>query len=116
MSYVITQKDAPQKRTLPHGEYTHFVVRAVPMMTHVSLKPGDKTDTHKHLKEVQTYYILEGKGFIVIDGEKYPIQEGDAAVIPPERDHHMENPGSGPLRFLMQYLLEGDAAYPVYKK
>ncbi len=116
MSYVIPPKDAPQKRSYPHGDYTHFVVRAVPMMTHVSVKPGEKTDMHKHDKEVQTYYVLEGEGFIVIDGDKYLIQEGDAAVIPPNKDHHMENPGSGPLRFLMQYLLEGDAGSPVYKK
>ncbi len=116
MSYVISPENAPQKRSQPHGDYTHFVVRAIPMMTHVHLKPGQQTDTHKHMKEVQTYYVLEGNGFLVIDGERFPIKEGDAAVIPPGRDHYMENPGSGPMRYLMQYLLEGDAEFPVYKK
>jgi mannose-6-phosphate isomerase-like protein (cupin superfamily) len=116
MSYVISPDHPAAKRSQPHGEYTHFVVRDVPMMTHVCLNPGQSTDTHKHMKEVQTYYVLEGSGFMIVDGEKFPIKAGEVAVIPPGKDHSMENPNATPLRWLMQYLLEGSAEYPIYKK
>ena len=43
---------------------------------------------HKQLEEV--YYILQGTGAIVLDGERVEVSPGDSLVIRPGVRHHSE--------------------------
>jgi len=43
---------------------------------------------HKVMEEI--YYVLEGEGAILLDGERVPICAGDAVVIRPGVRHHSE--------------------------
>jgi len=44
-----------------------------------------KTDpeVHYHEKHTEIYYILEGEGFIELDGKQSPVKPGTAILIPP---------------------------------
>lgn len=48
-----------------------------------------QTDPVVHYQEKHTeiYYILEGEGFIELDGRKTPVKPGTAVLIPPGVRH-----------------------------
>lgn len=60
--------------------------------------PGNKSGRHRHYNEA-IFYVLEGKGYEVHDGVKYPWQAGDIMSVPSYCVHQHFNPGDGPARF-----------------
>lgn len=50
-------------------------------------------DYHEHAEIEQIYYILSGQGTMLIDGERYPVREGDAIHLPPRCKHQLINDG-----------------------
>ena len=42
---------------------------------------------HYHKRMTEIYYILEGTGEIELDGERHPVQPGDAILIKPGCRH-----------------------------
>jgi mannose-6-phosphate isomerase-like protein (cupin superfamily) len=52
--------------------------------------------THYHRRQTEIYYILEGEGFIELDGESTPVKAGSAVLIPAEVRHRLV----GKMRFL----------------
>ncbi|MCK5006007.1 MAG: cupin domain-containing protein [Spirochaetales bacterium] len=62
----------------------------VPENTAASIHLVDiKTDpeVHYHDKHTEIYYVLEGEGFIELDGERTPVKTGTAVLIPPRVRH-----------------------------
>jgi quercetin dioxygenase-like cupin family protein len=47
---------------------------------------------HKHFPE-QCYYIIEGKGLMIIDNEKKKVKSGDVIYIPSNAEHGIINIG-----------------------
>jgi len=64
-----------------------------------TLDPGKKSKIHK-IKSSEIYYILEGSGNLVIEGEKHVLQKDDSAYVPPNAKQFIENSGTSYLRFL----------------
>ncbi len=64
-----------------------------------TLEPGKKSRLHK-IKSSEIYYILEGTGIIHIDDGTYPVENNDAAYVPPNAKQFIENSGNQDLRFL----------------
>jgi mannose-6-phosphate isomerase-like protein (cupin superfamily) len=53
---------------------------------------GRKTsDHHKHEKLEQVYYVLGGRGEVLFDGTRYPVEDGDAIYLPSGIYHQMFN-------------------------
>ena len=53
---------------------------------------GRKTsDFHKHESLEQVYYILSGKGEVLFEDERYPVEDGDAIYLPSGIHHQMFN-------------------------
>ncbi|NLN19264.1 MAG: cupin domain-containing protein [Firmicutes bacterium] len=53
--------------------------------------PGMRTHAagrHVH-DDHEVFCILQGRGFIEIDGQREPVQVGDVLVIEPGEDHHL---------------------------
>jgi len=48
-------------------------------------------DDHDHEDQEQIYYFLRGRGKMKIDGQVYPVREGDAVHIPPRTMHQIIN-------------------------
>jgi mannose-6-phosphate isomerase-like protein (cupin superfamily) len=54
---------------------------------------------HSHSPE-QCYYIIKGKGLMIIEGETSEVTEGDAVYIPSNKKHGIKNTGGVVLEYL----------------
>ena len=70
---------------------------ALPMRTvniHVTeLLPGQSSKMHKHHNEA-VVFILEGKGYSIVQGKRYDWERGDALYMPSMNWHSHVNEGS----------------------
>jgi mannose-6-phosphate isomerase-like protein (cupin superfamily) len=62
--------------------------------------PGLTTAPHYHPKTEEIYFILAGRGTMVIDSESRVVGPGDAIAIPPGARHCITNDGEEELRLL----------------
>ena len=60
---------------------------------------GSEQPVHNHEPE-QCYYVIKGKGLMIIEGESKEIIAGDAVYIPPNSKHGIKNIGN----ILLEYL------------
>ena len=86
----------------------------------MTVMPGhESTEYHRHLYEEQCFYILSGRGEVVIDEQRYALEPGDFAGFPRRgAAHTMINTGDQPLVFLTaRTMLEQDVCdYPRQQK
>lgn len=82
-----------------------------------TVPPGGRTVPHHHESSLETYYVLEGEGLLLLGPQRIPLGSGDAALLPPGVRHAVEAGARG-LRFLCichppydhdQTVLEEDA-------
>jgi len=59
----------------------------------LKLKPKTKMGAHGHNSTEETFYILSGKGNMIINDEPYPAVEGDIFYLEPKEKHDIENTG-----------------------
>ncbi len=99
------------------GDATGLTQLGFHMMT---VMPGhESTEYHRHLFEEQCFYILSGRGEVIIDEQHYALEPGDFAGFPRRGvAHTMLNTGDQPLVFLTaRTLLEQDVCdYPHQQK
>lgn len=43
----------------------------------------DGAKPHYHLRSTELYYVLEGEGEVLLDGQAHPVREGSLVHIPP---------------------------------
>ena len=60
---------------------------------------GSEQPIHKHEPE-QCYYIINGKGLMIIEEESREVCAGDAVYIPPNSNHRIKNIGDDVLEYL----------------
>ena len=66
-------------------------------MGYTVIYPTGKTTGHAHDDMEEVYYILSGKGRMVIGDDEFPIQAGDAFYVPFGEFHVTYNTGNQPL-------------------
>jgi mannose-6-phosphate isomerase-like protein (cupin superfamily) len=66
-------------------------------MGYTIIYPTGKTTGHGHADLEEVYYILSGKGKMVIGKDEFPIQAGDAFYVPFGEYHVTYNTGNQPL-------------------
>lgn len=69
-------------------------------LAEATLEPGATTTRHYHRDSEEIYFVVEGVGDLEVEGERRPVERGDAVAIPPGAWHEIRNRGSAPLRFL----------------
>jgi mannose-6-phosphate isomerase-like protein (cupin superfamily) len=69
-------------------------------MGYTIVYPTGKTTGHAHEDMEEVYFILSGRGKMVIDADEFPIKEGDAFYVPFGAFHVTYNTGIQPLKIL----------------
>ena len=57
------------------------------------------SQTHYHKAQTETYYFLEGKGEVELDGKRFPVKPGMTLMIRPGT-RHRAIPGTEPMKIL----------------
>ena len=60
---------------------------------------NSEQDVHSHSPE-QCYYIIRGKGMMIIEDEECVVRAGDAIYIPANKKHGIKNTGEKELEYL----------------
>ena len=60
---------------------------------------GSEQPVHSHAPE-QCYYIIKGRGLMIIEDETKEVSAGDAAYVPANKKHGMKNLGKEVLEYL----------------
>lgn len=68
------------------------------------LRPGSAIGYHLQ-KEVEIYYILEGKGEMTMNGKTFPVTAGDAILTRPGSSHGIKPVADDSLTIIINYLL-----------
>jgi len=53
----------------------------------VRIEPEQETSESYHKVAEELYYIIEGAGIAVLDGEEFPLETGDLLRLPPGTRH-----------------------------
>ena len=69
-------------------------------LAEATLPPGAETEEHSHPRTEEIYYLLRGRGLMVLEGEGREVRPGDGILIPPGTRHRIRNIGLEPLVFL----------------
>jgi len=69
-------------------------------MGHTIIYPTGKTTGHAHDDMEEVYYVLSGKGTMVVGDDEFPIKQGDAFYVPFGEYHVTYNTGNQPLAIL----------------
>lgn len=68
-----------------------------------ALEPGQEHALHAHTGQDKLYYVLEGEGRFLLDGQELAMTAGDLLVAPEGVPHGVRN--SGALRLLVLAVL-----------
>ena len=69
-------------------------------LAEATLKPGQSTEKHLHVRAEEVYYVLKGRGLMEIGQVKQEIGPGDGVAIPPGSEHKLTNTGEENMVFL----------------
>ncbi|GGE13529.1 hypothetical protein GCM10011571_13720 [Marinithermofilum abyssi] len=65
------------------------------------LLPESKTPVKTHNNFRLLLYVLQGRGFIRVDGHHYPVARDECVEIPPGARHQIHNWGDNTLQYLL---------------
>jgi mannose-6-phosphate isomerase-like protein (cupin superfamily) len=65
------------------------------------LAPGQEQKPHAHDDQDKIYFVLEGRGEVVVDAARETLEAGEAVVAPAGSSHGLRNTGAAPLLALV---------------
>ena len=74
--------------------------------------PKGNLGLHKHT-QAEVYYILSGRGTVLIEGQHHVLEPGMTVLIPGDAEHGVSNEGSEDFRWL--YVFPGRFEDVVYR-
>ena len=66
-----------------------------------SVEPGASIGQHVHNGTEEIYYLLEGNGIMIMDGEEISMSKGDVSLVKSGHSHGLVNTGDLPMRLLV---------------
>lgn len=69
----------------------------------MTLQPGEEIGSEVHEGHDQFFRIEEGNGQVIIDDNRYDVEDDDAIIVPAGARHNVINTGSEPLRLYTLY-------------
>lgn len=69
------------------GELYHECVRVPALSAGVYVLPAGGADPQQPHSEDELYYVVRGRGSIVVEGERQPVAAGSLVFVPAQADH-----------------------------
>jgi uncharacterized cupin superfamily protein len=63
-------------------------------------RPGDKMEYHSHRRQEELFYILEGAGELIVNGERHPVSAGTLVRLDPAERRQILHTGDDELVWL----------------
>lgn len=73
-------------------------------------EPGQIGPAHTHAQEAEIYFVLAGKGAVLMDGAEFEIEKDTLLYVPPGAQHETRNTGDGEFEFLAVFAPPVDLA------
>lgn len=67
----------------------------------VNAPPGSGVPLHRHTREDETFFVLEGKIEVQCNGRAVLLEKDGSAFLPRAIPHSYRNPGNEPARYLV---------------
>jgi mannose-6-phosphate isomerase-like protein (cupin superfamily) len=90
---------APENHDLRRVLYTGKHLQLVLM----ALNPGEQTGDYVHVEADQFFRVENGKGELILEGDRIKIKSKDAIIVPAGAHHNVINTGAKPMRLFMVY-------------
>lgn len=58
-------------------------------LAEATVPPGGRTIPHLHRETREIYYFLEGYGTLFSGETSFPVEPGEAVLLPPDTPHHV---------------------------
>lgn len=104
---MITTKAESTPHVSPYGEVVYELLSCKVSQTqnyslaHIEILPGQASPLHYHPKIEESYYILAGRGEMILDGKSTKVGPGDCIGISPTVKHKIINLGDEALKLLV---------------
>jgi mannose-6-phosphate isomerase-like protein (cupin superfamily) len=83
------------------GEAGVGFLRGLAFIDREAVQPGGQTVEQSSAELEQVYYVLEGRGVLLSQGEQQPVTEGDMIHLPPGTPYQFRNPHEEWLAYLV---------------
>ena len=70
------------------------------IVSSTDLKPGKSTSGHSHAGQEEVYNFVKGSGLMKVDGDSFPVTEGDIILIEDGQFHQVINNSDKNLYFV----------------
>lgn len=91
----LTKENTNFRRVLYTGKNIQLVL--------MTLKAGEEIGAEVHDDRDQFFRVEAGKGEVLIDGVRTPIEDDDAIIVPAGARHNVKNTGKEPLQLYTLY-------------
>ncbi len=84
----------------------------------VVITPGEEHPCHKHEKQEESFFVLEGECAVYVDGKKVVLKEGDYLICAPGEAHYFHNESDKNFKAVFikaPHLEEKDSVYIDWK-
>ncbi|MBS1249113.1 MAG: Oxalate-binding protein [Chloroflexi bacterium] len=106
--HIIKKEDLLEPFQSPTGELIYELIgrpkehggASKHSLAHVIVPPQFSSLAHYHKISEETYYILEGRGRMILDGQEFTLSPGQACLIMPGEVHQIFNDQEEELVFL----------------
>lgn len=78
-----TLKNSDFRRVLYTGKHTQLVL--------MSIEAGDEIGSEVHSENDQFFRFEAGTGQVIIDGNKYDVEDGSSIIVPAGAEHNVVN-------------------------
>src|SRR5258708_24950080 len=93
------------------GELYHECVRVPALSAGVYVLPAGGADPQQPHSEDELYYVVRGRGSIVVEGERQPVAAGSLVFLPAQADHRLVGIAGG-LGVVVRFSPAGSTGAP----
>lgn len=110
----LTTATAHYRPVFGAGDPDQEQLKGIARYGELTVDPGGNSEIVSYPAEEQIYYILEGAGTLLYDGQKHAVRQNDFMYLPVDIKHGMANSSTKPVRLLIMgfKIPEGMKALP----